>query len=277
LGRIQKDRQVIDPHTVAQMAGTLGLGNTPLVNDSLPLPWYWLFATPLVHAARTGADGHPEKGDFLPPVALPRRMWAGSEVICHRQPSVGEMIERESRIEDISAKTGRSGQLVFVTVSHRYSDESGELMVQESQDLVYRQPATGSSNAETTAQTPYDSPVETQFEQTIHPDPVLLFRFSALTFNGHRIHYDRKYATKEEGYPGLVVHGPLIASLLLNLLYQESGAVQIQRFSFRAVAPVFDTAPFLLRGARQQQKVLLWALTADQQLAMSMEVELRAS
>jgi len=272
-GRSETDQQLIDTRTVARMAGTLGLDAAPGVGDALPMPWHWLFFTPVPHAQETGADGHPARGGFLPPVPLPRRMWAGSRVTCHQPLRVGEPASRTSRIESVTAKSGRSGQLVFVTVEHQIYNEAQELSLVESQDLVYREPVSVVAAANDPPE-PYQSPIAAQWSESISPDPVLLFRYSALTFNGHRIHYDRDYAVEEEGYPGLVVQGPLTASLLLDMMYRQLGAATVKAFSFRGAKPLFDSDTIRLEGAIDQQTVNLWALNPDRQLAMSLDVEL---
>jgi 3-methylfumaryl-CoA hydratase len=272
-GRAETDQHLIDTRTVARMAGTLGLDKAPELGDILPMPWHWLFFTPVPHALETGEDGHPARGGFLPPVPLPRRMWAGSRVTCHQPLRVGELAIRNSRIESITAKSGRSGQLVFVTVEQQIYNETQELLIVESQDLVYREPASTVATA-SSPQESYQSPITAQWSESVSPNPVLLFRYSALTFNGHRIHYDRDYAIREEGYPGLVVQGPLTASLLLDMMYRQLGAVTVKAFSFRGVRPLFDTDNFRLEGAIDQDTVNVWALTPDRQLAMSLEAEL---
>jgi 3-methylfumaryl-CoA hydratase len=255
------------------MAGALGLDRAPGPADALPMPWHWLFFTPIPHALVTGEDGHPARGGFLPPVPLPRRMWAGSRVTCHQPLRVGELAQRTSRIKSVVTKSGRSGQLVFVTVEHQINSETQELLIVESQDLVYREPASTVATA-SSPQESYQSPITAQWSESVSPNPVLLFRYSALTFNGHRIHYDRDYAIREEGYPGLVVQGPLTASLLLDMMYRQLGAVTVKAFSFRGVRPLFDTDNFRLEGAIDQDTVNVWALTPDRQLAMSLEAEL---
>jgi 3-methylfumaryl-CoA hydratase len=272
-GRAETDQHLIDARTVARMAGTLGLDSAPALGDALPMPWHWLFFTPIPHALETGEDGHPARGGFLPPVPLPRRMWAGSRVTCHQPLRVGELAIRKSRIESITAKSGRSGQLVFVTVEHKIHSGAQELLIVESQDLVYREPASTAATGNS-PQEPYQSSIAAQWSESVTPDPVLLFRYSALTFNGHRIHYDRDYAINEEGYPGLVVQGPLTASLLLDMMYRQLACVTVKAFSFRGARPLFDTDTFLLEGAIDRDTVNLWALTPDRQLAMSLDVEL---
>ena len=274
-GRTETHLQLINSHTVAQMAGTLGLDQAPGLGDELPMPWHWLFFGSIPNALQTGEDGHPVKGGFLPPVPRSYRMWAGSRVTCHQPLRVGEVARRVSRIDKVATKSGRSGQLVFVTIEHQIHSESGQLLISESQDLVYREPATASATGSANGlQEPYQGPVAAEWSESLEPDPVLLFRYSALTFNGHRIHYDRDYAVNEEGYPGLVVQGPLTASLLLDLMYRQLGSVRIKGFSFRGARPLFDSTPFRLEGAVAQKSVNLWALTPDRQLAMSLDVKL---
>jgi len=274
VGRTETDRQLIDTRTIAQMAGTLGLDRVFTVGDVLPMPWHWLFFTPVPHAALTGDDGHPVRGGFLPPVLLPRRMWAGSQVSCHQALRVGDTVNRVSRVKKVTAKSGRTGQLVFVTVEHQIYSESEELLITESQDLVYREPGTIPTTTTNTSPDPYKPPLAVQWSESVVPDPVLLFRYSALTFNGHRIHYDRDYAVNVEGYPGLVVHGPLTVSMLLKLMYRHLGDVGIKSFSFRGSRPLFDTDAFSLEGGISQNIVKLWALTPSRHLAMSLDVEL---
>jgi 3-methylfumaryl-CoA hydratase len=226
-------------------------------------------AIPLARQDQIGVDGHPVRGGFLPPIALPRRMWAGGELQFHHPLQVGDEITRQSRILDVDAKQGKSGPLVFVKVRHEISNARG-LAITEEQDIVYRDmPAAGApAPAGTKAATDED------YRETVVPDPVLLFRYSALTFNGHRIHYDRPYATEVEGYPGLVVHGPMVATLLLGLASRRLPQRRVRGFAFRAVRPLFDTAAFELCGkAEADGSQKLWARNHDGALAM----EARAS
>src|SRR4051812_16591494 len=182
--------------------------------DAVPLGFHWSLAQPIVRESDLGPDGHARRGGFLPPIALPRRLWAGSRVAFHRPLRVGERVERVSEIIAVEEKVGRSSALVFVTVRHRFSGEGG-LAVEEEQDLVYRE--TPSRDAESVGGRTEGVSLEASWQRTVHPTETVLFRFSALTMNSHRIHYDRRYATEVEGYDGLVVHGPLIATLLLEL------------------------------------------------------------
>jgi 3-methylfumaryl-CoA hydratase len=214
-----------------------------------------------------GPDGHARLGEFLPPVPLPRRMWAGSEFQFRQPLRVGDEITRVSTIVGISEKAGRSGSLVFVKVRHQIR-RSGEaaLSVAEVHDIVYREAA----RAGATPASPAPAPAVSAWEREVVPDPVLLFRYSALTFNGHRIHYDRRYVTEMEGYPGQVVHGPLLATLLLDLLREHMPDATVARYSFRASSPLFDTEPFFLCGepGSDGETVRLWAKDPRGGLAM---------
>ena len=276
IGRSEVVEDRVDVHRAAQMAGALGMTEAPALGDELPMPWHWLYFQPVPHRDNTGQDGHPARGDFLPPVPLPRRMWAGSDVVCHRAPQIGEQARRVSRVESVEHKVGRSGDLVFVTVVHTLQDEHERSVLEETQHIVYRE-AAGAAAPAATGSPDRDLPdIAHQFETTATPDAVMLFRYSALTFNGHRIHYDRDYAVNEEGYPGLVVHGPLIASLLLKLAYDNLGHIDVSGFSFRARRPLFDGAPMLLRGALHGEQLTLWALTPAQELAMRIDARVTA-
>jgi len=201
------------------------------------------------------------RGGFLPPVALPRRMWAGSRLEFHRPLLIGERIRRDSTIADVQHKRGRTGDLVFVVVRHEIHG-TGQLAITEEQRIVYRGASSSNSTAESTAAkaTPAAPPPRpADWQHVVHPDPVLLFRYSALTFNGHRIHYDRPYAISEEGYPGLVVHGPLLATLLLDGLRVNRPDARVAKFEFRAQRPLFDTEDFIVAGALESGAWTLWA------------------
>jgi 3-methylfumaryl-CoA hydratase len=211
-----------------------------------PLPplAHWLFFLPTHRQSEIGADGHPQRGGFLPPVPLPRRMWAGGRLQWHGAPLVvGDAVRRSSTIASVTHKAGRSGELVFVLVKHELHGPQG-LALSEEHDIVYRSAAQPGE----VAPTPAAAPDVAAFGRTITPDPVLLFRYSALTFNGHRIHYDHPYVTQVEGYPGLIVHGPLMATLLAQLAAAQHPGRALSRFEFRALKPVFDTAPFGIHG-----------------------------
>jgi 3-methylfumaryl-CoA hydratase len=197
-------------------------------------------------------------------------MWAGGRLTFAQPVPIGAELTRKSTIRDVQAKDGATGPLAFVTVRHEIFHD-GVTAITEEHDIVYRDlPAPGAP-----APAPKAPPADAEWSRTIVPDPVLLFRYSALTFNGHRIHYDRSYVTEVEGYPGLIVHGPLIATLLIELLRARLPDARVAAFSFRAVAPLFDTAPFTVRGKRGPGgTVLLWAETPDGALAMQAEAQL---
>lgn len=249
---------------MAALAATLDRDDPPpLPGQALEPCWHWLYFLPVHQQATTAADGHPKRGGFLPPVALPRRMWAGSRMTFLHPLRAGSALTRTSRIADISAKQGRTGTLVFVRVQHQISDAQG-LAIVEDHDIVYREmPLAG----ETPPQAPA-ARTDEQFSRRITPDPVLLFRYSALTFNGHRIHYDRPYAMNEEGYPGLVVHGPLIATLLIDQLRRAHPSAQVKTFEFKAISPLFDTTPFDICGRLDGDLATLWARGPQGQLAL---------
>ena len=267
VGRSETRDDVVTTAPIAGMAATLDDGH-PLLGhgDVLPPLWHWLYFLPHPRRADLGPDGHAARGGFLPPVPLPRRMWAGGRLEWHDALRIGDAITRVSRVEDVARKSGRSGTLVFVRVRHAISTRRGLALVEE-HDIVYRDlPPSDASPA-----TPPAARHDEAWSLRVVPDDVLLFRYSALTFNGHRIHYDRRYVTEVEGYPGLIVHGPLIATLLLELLRTHLPRAVVTRFAFRAVSPVFDIAPFDVCGrvADDGATVDLWARRVDGGLAMS--------
>src|SRR6185437_8785053 len=230
---------------------------------------HWLFFLPAYRQSDAGPDGHALKGGFLPPIELPRRMWAGSRLEFARPLRVGSEVTRTSTIKDVVVKEGRSGRLVFVTVRHEVSDAGG-LVLSDEHDIVYR--------GETAlAAQPVPAPRGETWRREIHPDPVLLFRYSAVTFNSHRIHYDQPYATQVEGYPGLVVHGPLTATLLVDLFRREKPSAPLRHFTFRAQRPLFDTAPFEVCGAPDEanRTARLWTRDGEGALTMDAKAEWR--
>ena len=236
----------------------VGASGCPLVpGTDLPPLWHWLFFLPRHRQSEIGVDGHAERGDFLPPVPLPRRMWAGGRLQWHLDNPlrVGQTVERRSQIASVSHKAGRSGALVFVRVAHKVCNVHGVTMTEE-QDIVYRAAA-----GEVLPPDPLMAETAAAWQREVVPDAVLLFRYSALTFNGHRIHYDRRYATEVEGYPGLIVHGPLIATLLCDLVRRNAPEARMLAFEFRAVRPTFDLHPFRLNGqpCEDGKTVRLWA------------------
>ena len=239
----------------------------PPAGTPLPALWHWLYFLPLYAQSEVGPDGHALRGEFLPPVPLPRRMWAGSQLEFHRPLRIGDSLNRVSTIQDVSEKTGRTGNLVFVKVRHeiRRQDES-EIALTEFHDIVYREAAKQGG----VAPSPVAAPARATWERRWVPDDVLLFRYSALTFNGHRIHYDRRYVTEVEGYPGLIVHGPLLATLLLDLLRHQLPDAVVARFEFRAIRPTFDINPFFVCGEPQPdgKTFHLWAKDHEGWLTM---------
>jgi 3-methylfumaryl-CoA hydratase len=270
VGRTEQRTDTITAAPLAALAATLDRDDPPPgTGSAVPPLWHWLYFLPAARQSELGPDGHPRRGGFLPPVELPRRMWAGGRLRFARALRVGEVATRVSRIADVMAKDARSGPLVFVTVQHALSTADGAALDEE-HDIVYRGlPAPGS------AATPPRAPGDETFARTVVPDDVLLFRYSALTFNGHRIHYDRRYVTEVEGYPGLIVHGPLIATLLLDLLRRERPDATVVRFDFKAVSPLFDLHPFAICGRPDGERTFaLWARDHDGALAMQATAEL---
>jgi 3-methylfumaryl-CoA hydratase len=265
IGKSQTTAERIAPFPSNALAATLDCDETYVDNTPLPPLWHWLHFLPLIKRAETGADGHAALGGFLPPVPLPRRMWAGGRLTLKAPMRIGRTLRKTSTVTSVDHKTGRSGDLVFVKVQHQVFD--GDLLgIAEDQDIVYR--AFPAHDAPAPAPTP--APKTSTYARVITPDPVLLFRYSALTFNGHRIHYDHPFCRKTEGYPGLVVHGPLLATLLLDLLRCAHPGAEVASFTFRAIAPVYDTEVFSIHAepAPDGASVDLWVCRHDGALAM---------
>jgi 3-methylfumaryl-CoA hydratase len=233
----------------------------------LPPLWHWLYFLPIAQQSEIGPDGHPKRGGFLPPVPLPRRMWAGSDFEFRSPIHIGDALARTSTIVDVTEKSGRTGRLVFVKVRHEVRRE-GETAValNEHHNIVYRDLPSPSD----VAPPPLAAPSNAAWSRNVVADDVLLFRYSALTFNGHRIHYDRQYVTQTEGYPGLIVHGPLIATLLLDLLRRQLPSATVTRFEFKAVRPTFDIHPFSVHGqpSSDGKTVRLWGQDHEGWLTM---------
>jgi len=272
-GRTEQVQDQVTLTPMTALAAMLDRDDPPAApGDDLPPLWHWLYFLPVHRQSLVGADGHPKRGGFLPPVDLPRRMWAGSQLEFLRPLTAGSAITRLSSIESVTHKQGRTGDLVFVKVKHEVSDVAG-LAIVERQDIVYRDhPAASDKPA-----APQAAPAGAQWAREVIPDPVLLFRYSALTLNGHRIHYDRPYAIGEEGYEGLVVHGPLLATLLMDSLRSALPDVGVRSFSFRAVKPVVDTAAFYVCGKPDESdpgKIILWISGSDGSVRMEASAEL---
>ncbi len=293
---LNTDVRTLDPATLAHLQSWVGKTETlndditaaplrglsatldrddpaPLPGTALPALWHWLYFVPQPRQREIGPDGHAKRGGFLPPVPLPRRMWAGGRLQWFQANPlvVGDAVKRISRIESVTHKAGRSGDLLFVLVKHEVLNANG-LALSEEHDIVYRAAAQPAD--------PVPAPVAAEqgaaWQREVVPNDVLLFRYSALTFNGHRIHYDRKYATEVEGYPGLIVHGPLIATLLVDLVRGHAPGAFIQRFNFKAVRPTFDLHPFKLHGqpSGDGKTVRLWAEDHEGWLTMQATAEL---
>jgi 3-methylfumaryl-CoA hydratase len=242
-GRRESVPDVLHPTPVRALATTLDLDGVD-ADDGAPLPplWHWLYFLPLTPTSGLGPDGHARRGGFLPPVPLERRMWAGGRLTFHHPLHLGEQVERTSQIVSVSPKRGRAGPIVLVTVSHTVTSTHG-VAVQEEQDLVYV--------AMPTSFTPPPAdplPDGLEWCEERRVDPVVLFRFSALTFNAHRIHYDLRYSTEVEHYPGLVVHGPLQAVLLMDSAHRHRPGNQPATYGYRASRPIFADAPCLVAG-----------------------------
>ena len=273
IGKTEAVTDTITATPCAALSATLDRDpEQPPAGTPLPPLWHWLYFLPLYRQSEVGPDGHAQRGGFLPPVPLPRRMWAASQLEFNRPLRVGDAIRRVSTITDVSEKSGRTGALVFVKVRHeiRANDEASPAIV-EFHDIVFRE-----APKDVDVSPPRVAPAQSRWQRRVVPDAVLLFRYSALTFNAHRIHYDRKYVTGVEGYPGLVVHGPLIATLLLDLLREKLPDATVRRYEFRAVRPLFDTNAFDVCGepAPDGKSVRLWAKDHEGALAMDATAEI---
>jgi 3-methylfumaryl-CoA hydratase len=272
VGRKEERTERVAPSAVASLAATLDKEVPPLLGQPLPPGWQWLFFNPVVRRSGLGTDGHPQRGGFLPPIELPRRMWAGSRVRYLADLLVDATATRRSLILKVENKVGKRGSLWFVTVEHTISC-GGKPCIVEEQDIVYRD-ATSPSTVPAAKPEFYDG--QAKWSNEVFPDTTLLFRYSALTFNGHRIHYDQTYARDEEGYPGLVVHGPLTATLLQQFALEHGGGRPLASFDFRGVSPLFVGRSFKLEGREAEDGGLtLWARGPDGELAMSASATFR--
>lgn len=265
IGRTETATDHISQGQVTRISALLDKDRAPQEGEELPPLWHWCFFTSTAPQAEIGTDGHPKLGGFLPPVPLPRRMWAGGRLRFQRSLRVGDTVARHTEIISVEAKTGKQGALVFLTLRHQFMT-GADIALEEEQDIVYRAPTTTRQpgpRPSTEQQLPAD------WRDDFDPDPVRLFRYSALTFNAHRIHYDLPYATGEEGYPGLVVQGPLSATLLMDAYLRHTGAKPAQ-FSFRGQAPLFSGQALTLCGqAAEAGTHDLWVEGTGGYLAMS--------
>jgi 3-methylfumaryl-CoA hydratase len=275
IGRSETVHDSIGPTPVIALTATLDHPAAKIATGT-PLPplWHWLYFLPMHRQSEIGPDGHAKRGGFMPPVPLPRRMWAGSQFEFRSPVRVGDRVARTSTIDDVTTKEGRTGKLVFVKVRHELRcNDAADVSLIEFHDIVYRD-AVKPGDVEPP---PLRAPSGATWQREIVPDDVLLFRYSALTFNGHRIHYDRKYVTEVEGYPGLIVHGPLIATLLMDLLRRQTPQADVATFRFKAVRPTFDLHPFRLNGTPLDagKSVRLWAQDHAGWLTMDATATLR--
>ena len=272
IGRTEETHDVVTASPLDRLSATLDRDDPPYrEGDAVPPLGHWLFFLPCDPISMTGPDGHRKRGGFLPPIHhLPRRMWAGSRIVFPGDIRVGERVFRRSTIAAVTEKTGASGPLVFVTVRHEIGRDGAEPAIIDEHNIVYR----GVEGAAVKRTAEKAGPG--QWGRTIVPDSVLLFRYSALTFNSHRIHYDRDYATKVEGYPGLVVHGPLVATLLLDLVRRNAPEARVDAFSFRAASPLFDGAEMSVNGAPPGPDGVakLWAANAAGETSFAAEATL---
>ncbi len=263
VGRQEVTEDVIASGLVSRIAATLD-EEMPETGGNLPFLWHWAFFQPMVATSVLGTDGHPARGGFLPPADNRNRMWAGGRLTFKTPFTVGEAARRISTIRSITEKQGQTGALLFVTLAHEYY-QGERLVLQEEQDIVYREPTPPKLG------TGKPCP-EAEWSETVQPTPPLLFRYSAVTFNAHRIHYDEPYATNAEGYPDLVVHGPLIATLVLRAFCRANPDRQVQGFSFRSQRPLIHPVPFAVAGHMSEPgKAQVWAGN-DQGIAQAGEV-----
>lgn len=272
VGKLDERQDIATSTTIQALAATFDCRKTFNVGDDVPALWHWAYFPPVTPTSDLGEDGHPQRGGFLPPITLPRRMWAAGRLHFHHPIRLGEFVARSSTVTAVTSKEGRSGKLVFVTVRHQIETADGVAIVEE-QDIVYRDidPVVSKQTTPDNSDLP-----EAAWRRVVQPTPALLFRYSALTFNSHRIHYDRKYAEDVEGYKGLVVHGPLLATLLLNELRTRLPDAIVETYSFRAVGPLFDISPFFICGAPTSPNTFaLWAEGPDGAIATIAEAKTR--
>ena len=271
IGNSEQRECTIHAQPARSMQATLDRAPTLEIGDTLPLCWHWLYFLEASLTSELGRDGHAALGEFLPPVDLPRRMWAGSRLVFHQPIRIGDTIKKLSTIKDLKIKSGKSGTLCFVTVSHLLFHGQNKLITEE-HDIVYREdPRPGAP-----PQAPPTAATDARIIRTIIPSPVLLFRYSALTFNGHRIHYDLDYCRNVEGYPDLVFHGPLSATLLLDLASEAVSSEKIHSFKFRAVSPLFADRPFTINLQENNDVMTLWATNPDGLLAVDASIKIRS-
>lgn len=273
IGKQEEQHDILTVDKLQRFAATLDYDPAAMQGEEAAPPLaHWMLFLPTARQSQLGDDGHPRRGGFLPPVHhLPRRMWAGGRLTFDRPLPIGIPLTRLSRITSIKNREGSLGPLVFVTVRHEITEQNGsDILLTEEHDIVYRS-ADGAA-----AKPAPEAPPGPDWMRMLEPDDTLLFRYSALTFNTHRIHYDRRYVTEVEGYPGLVVHAPLTATLLADLVRRELPAASLETFSFRAVSPLFDGSKMHVCGKAPDKDgiVRLWAANATNGLAMQAEARI---
>jgi 3-methylfumaryl-CoA hydratase len=261
VGKTIVDEDVLDVRHARLMAATIGRGAEDLVTGA-PLPplWHWLYFLEGLPPERLGRDGHPQRGGFLPPVPLPNRMWAGGRVRFLDALPLGATVEKRSTILAVEHKQGRSGELVFVTVLHEIAC-GGKVAVSEEHDIVYKEVSPGGPARQEVWRAPGEH------RETFVATSTTLFRYSALTFNGHRIHYDQDYCREVEGYPDLVIHGPLNATLLAGLAQRIAGK-PLATFDYRGVQPATLGNALTLNGLREGERLELWTALPDERVSM---------
>src|SRR5438105_7505159 len=255
IGRTEEKTDIVTAHLVKGLRATLfqEIGE-PKAGDAAPLTAHWCLALPVAPMSEIGPDGHPTRGGFLPPVPLPRRMWAGGELEFLDTLRVGDDTKRSSRISDVTMKTGSTGALCFVSVEHLITTPRGTA-IRERQDIVYRDVSNAAPATPARASPP---PPVAKHRESHMADPVLLFRYSALTFNGHRIHYDRDYVTKVEGYPGLIFHGPMQAAFLVEFAAKLHDGTAPKKFAYRGLQPLFEGSEFSINASDTSAGMELW-------------------
>jgi 3-methylfumaryl-CoA hydratase len=265
IGRTTEASDIVTAQLVKGLRATLfqEIGE-PKAGDAAPFTTHWCLAQPVFPMSQLSQDGHPSRGGFLPPVPLPRRMWAGGELQFLDTLRVGDEPKRSSRISDVTMKTGSTGTLCFVSVEHEVTTPRGTA-IRERQDIVYREM---SSTPQAASAKPATPPPAAQHSETHMADPVLLFRYSALTFNGHRIHYDRDYVTKVEGYPGLIFHGPLQATFIVELAAKLHDGKPPKKFSYRGLQPLFEGSEFSINANQTDNGMELWTANSAGQPTM---------
>ena len=266
IGKTQTGEDLIALRHARLMAATIDLPDPARIADGAPLPplWHWLYFLEGLPPGELGRDGHPARGGFLPPVPLPNRMWAGGRVAFLAPVPIGARVRKVSSILKVDHKVGRSGDLVFVTVLHEVGSLDGEALIREEHDIVYKSASRPAPAADAT------SVVPAPFTKTFTPTSTTLFRYSALTFNGHRIHYDLDYCRNVEGYANLVIHGPLNATLLAGFAEEASGR-RVRQFNYRGLAPALLGETITLGATIDGDRVALAATLGNG--VRSMEAE----